>query len=251
MEQGNRTLYRGLQMLNLITLHPEGLTLQQLADYLQCPKSSAHNLVHTLEDTGFVLMNTQHRYVLTFRTYEIGARAVQDTDVGHEMRRAMREAFEACNETMHSGIRSGNEVLYIDKIESTQSIRMSSKIGMRLPLHCTAMGKAFLSQMDDDAICTLYPDEQLPVMTPHTVSTRTELLSQVHRFRDLGYAMENEENTENVSCIAVCVSEHDHAPVYALSFSIPSFRMTEEKQVACVSLLQHAKAQIEQVLALL
>ena len=152
---------------------------------------------------------------------------------------------------MHSGIRSGNEVLYIDKIESTQSIRMSSKIGMRLPLHCTAMGKAFLSQMDDDAICTLYPDEQLPVMTPHTVSTRTELLSQVHRFRDLGYAMENEENTENVSCIAVCVSEHDHAPVYALSFSIPSFRMTEEKQVACVSLLQHAKAQIEQVLALL
>lgn len=247
-DAANRTLQRGLTILELLSEHPEGLELHEIATALSLPKSTAHNLVQTLLALRYIRLIAGNRYQLTLKTFEVGAAVVQTTDVTQVLRQYMLKAFAECNETMHCGVISGGDVLYIDKIESTQSIRMTSHVGIRLPLYATAMGKAFLAEMTDEQIRSLYPEESLPPLTSHTIPTVDALLAQTTLTRQRGWAVENQENMENVSCVGVAIRDRDGHAAYALSISAPAFRMTEERFEACAALLLHAKRRIERIL---
>lgn len=146
-EAVNRSLQRGLQLLELLSEHPEGMELHEICKALELPKSSGHNLLQQLVQSRYVWVSSHGKYRLTLKTFEVGASAVHATEISQVLRQYMQEVFAVCNETMHCGVLSGREVLYIDKIESTQSIRMASHVGIRMPLYATAMGKAFLAAM--------------------------------------------------------------------------------------------------------
>lgn len=244
----NRTLQRGLSMLELLSEHPEGLELHDIAKTLDLPKSSAHNLAQTLVSARYLSQDSAGRYRLTLKTFEVGAPVAQTTDVTQVMRQYMQEAFAACNETMHCGVISGRDVLYVDKIESTQSIRMASHVGLRMPLYATSMGKAFLAAMEDSEVRALYARVALTPLTSHTITDLDTLIRQLGEIRSRGYATEDQENAENVTCIGVAVTDRDHRPTYALSISAPTFRMTPETAATCGALLLRAKRRIERVL---
>ena len=101
-EAANRTLQRGLSILELLSEHPEGLELHEIATALSLPKSSAHNLVQTLLTLRYVRLTPAARYQLTLKTFEVGAAVVQGTDVNQMLRQYMMKAFAECNETMHT-----------------------------------------------------------------------------------------------------------------------------------------------------
>ena len=246
-ETVNRTLQRGLTILELLSEHPDGLELHEIARALDLPKSSAHNLIKTLLSMRYVRL-VGARYQLTLKTFEVGAAVVQTTDVTQVLRQYMQQAFAECNETMHCGVLSGRDVLYIDKIESTQSIRMASHVGIRMPLYATAMGKAFLAAMSDSEVRALYPEERLTPLTDHTIPDVEALIAQLDAIRARGWSMELQENADNVSCVGVAILGRDGRAAYALSISAPSFRMTPETMATCGALLLRAKRRIERVL---
>lgn len=149
---------------------------------------------------------------------------------------------------MHLGVRAGRDTLYIDKLDSTQFIRMTSYVGARAPLYCTALGKAILSTMDDGEVRALYADEPLAALTPHSITSMDCLLEQLAAVREKGYAVEREENNENVCCVAVPLCNREGRAVYALSVSAPSFRMGEEEIARCAGLLLGIRPRIERFL---
>ena len=244
----NRTLQRSLAILELLADAPQGMTLGQVAAHLDLPKSSAFNLLHTLEDAKYLRMTPQGTYQLSLKMFEVGAQAVNQVDLTAVLRQYMGDIHQAMNETTHLGVRSGLEVLYIDKLESTQSIRMASRIGARLPLHATAMGKAFLAAMTDDEVRALYQGQTLQPLTANTLTDVEELISQLREVRRTGVAMEREENSPDVSCVAVAIMDRQGEPAYALSISAPSFRATEENLKAYSQALLRAKRKIQRVL---
>lgn len=247
-ETVNRTLQRGLTILELLSEHPDGLELHEIAQTLLLPKSTAHNLMQTLLAMRYVRLTPASRYQLTLKTFEVGAAVVQTTDVTQVLRQYMQQAFAECNETMHCGVLSGREVLYIDKIESTQSIRMTSHIGIRMPLYATAMGKAFLAEMADEDVRAMYGESALQPLTARTITDVETLLRQLSDIRRRGWALEDQENADNVSCVGVAILGRDGRPAYALSISAPAFRMTTENAESCAALLLRAKRRIERVL---
>ena len=247
-EAANRTLQRGLNMLELLAEHPDGLELHEIATALELPKSSAHNLVQTLLAARYVRLTPAARYQLTLKTFEVGSAAVQAMDASQVLRQYMLKAFAECNETMHCGVLSGEKVLYIDKIESTRSIRMASHVGILMPLHATAMGKAFLAAMDVRQARRLLGDTPLERLTDNTVTDPDALMAQLAEIRERGWALETEENTESVCCLSVAICGRDGQPVYALSISVPAFRMTAELREQYAPLLLRAKRKIERVL---
>ncbi len=245
----NRTLSRGLEMLELLGEHPEGLELHQIAKVMQLPKSSALNLLHTLLTYKYVRKpDNSPRYQLGLKLFEVGSAAVNHVDVTSVIRQYMADISRTCNETMHCGILSGLDVLYIDKMESTQSIRMSSHVGVRMPLHATAMGKAFLSCFTEDEVRGLYDGKEMASLTPHTITDVNALLKQLEEIRRTGYATETEESNQNVSCIGVAILGRDDKPAYALSISAPSFRMGEKEIASWGQLLLRAQRKIQRVL---
>jgi DNA-binding IclR family transcriptional regulator len=245
----NRTLSRGLEMLELLSENPEGLELHQIAKAMQMPKSSALNLLHTLLSYKYIRkIDNDSRYQLGLKLFEVGSAAVNHVDVTGVIRQYMADIYRSCNETMHCGILSGLDVLYIDKMESTRSIRMSSHVGVRMPLHATAMGKAFLACYTEDEVRGMYEGRELSALTPQTITDMNALVRQLTDIRKKGYATETQESNMNVSCIGVAISDRDGRPAYALSISAPSFRMGESEIAAYGQMLLRAQRKIQRVL---
>ena len=180
--------------------------------------------------------------------FEIGAGAMHQVDVMELIRGCMAEVHHKINETMHLGVRAERDTLYIDKLDSTQSIRMTSYVGSRAPMYCTALGKAILSTMDDDEVRRLYADTPMTALTPHSITSLDRLLEQLAEVRSRGYAVEREESNENVCCVAIPLRNREGRAAYALSVSAPSFRMGEEAIAHCADLLLGIQPRIEQVL---
>lgn len=245
----NRTLQRGLEMLELLAAHADGLPLSELTQRLDLPRSTAFNLAQSLVRLGYASQHADTgRYRMGLKMFEIGAGAVQNVDVMELIRECMAEIHERINETMHLGVRSGTETVYIDKLDSTQSIRMSSYVGAHAPLHCTSLGKAILSTYPDETIRELYGNQPLKALTQHSITEMETLLGQLSQIRRTGYAVEREENNENVCCVAVPLRKRNGRAVYALSISAPLFRMNEEAIERCAQLLLDAQPRIERFL---
>lgn len=242
----NRTLARGLEMLELLSGHPEGLELNQIAREMGLPKSSAFSLAHTLARCQYLRRaEDSGRFTLGLRMFEVGSAAVNREDVAGVLRRHMLDISRACNETMHCGIMLGMDILYIDKVESTQSIRMASRVGVRMPLHATAMGKAMLACLSPEEVKSLYAGKPLTALTPGTVTDLSLLQKQLEGVRAAGFAVEAQECEANVSCVAVAIPDRDGRPAYALSISAPSFRMEQEEAERWGRLLAAAREDIK------
>ena len=243
----NRTLQRGLEMLETLSAHPQGIALCDLTRAMGLPRTTAYNLLQTLVYLGYAVLSPNNgKYVLSSRTFEIGSAWMRDQDDYAPAAGGNAAGFSpALNETVHLGVRSGNEMLYIDKLDSTRAIRMTSRIGTRAPLYCTALGKALLSGMTDEQIRRLYGQEELKAYTAHTITDVDRLLEQIGEVRRNGYAVEREENEPNVCCVAVPLCSAAGEAVYAMSVSAPSFRMEETELRRCVEMLTSVRQKLE------
>lgn len=245
----NRSLARGLDMLELLSEAPKGLALHEISRSLSLPKSSAFNLIHTLLSKRFVQYDPQTQlYALSLRAFEVGSAALAGTDIEWLLHAHMREIAAECNETVHCGVPDGADVVYVGKVESTRSIRMTSRIGARMPLYCTAMGRAILACLSDEQALALLEHQRLEPVTPHTVSSREALLRELAVTRAHGYATEREETNENVCCVGVAIRGREGSARYAISISAPIFRAGEADMRGYARLLLKAQGQIERYL---
>lgn len=248
----NRSLARGLDILELLSEEPGGMELHQIAKALSIPKSSAFNLIHTLLGKRYVAYDeATARYTLSLRMFEMGSAAVKDVTEQSVVHQYMQRVYTGCNETVHCGVPDGTEVVYVDKLESTHSIRMTSRVGARFPLYCTAMGRAVLACWPEEHVRELYRNYAFQKLTPHTVDTLEDLLSEIARVRQQGYAAEFEESNENVCCFAVAIRDRVGKPLYAVSVSMPAFRASEGSVRRCIQLLLDAQRRIERFLHVL
>lgn len=248
----NRSLKRGLDMLTLLSESKQGLELHEIARLLDIPKSSAFNLLHTLLDMRYVEYHlSTSRYTLSMKMFEIGAKAFRRTNIDTVIREQMQEIYLAMNETVHCGVQDGTDVVYIDRIESTRSIRMTARIGFRIPLYCTAMGRAILACLSDEEVRRLLKDEAFKKLTPYTIKDMDALLTALQGVREKGYAIESQESNENVCCMGVAACDREGRPRYAISISAPIFRMNGAAQKKASELLLKAKETIERYLSII
>lgn len=248
-EVPNRTMQRGLGMLELLSAHPEGLALYEMAEALGLPRSTAFNLAHTLTELDYAWFSEDTgKYSLGLKMFEIGSSAINRIDIMKVIRGSMAGIHKQVNETMHLGIASGMDMLYVDKMESTRSIRMTSYVGSRAPLYCTALGKAVLATMRDAQVEKLFRHTPLTAFTPHTITTVPGLINQLECIRRQGYSVEREEYNESVCCVGVALRDGEGRALYALSVSAPVFRVGEAEIGEYSGLLLKEQQHIERFL---
>ena len=112
---------------------------------------------------------------------------------------------------------------------NVSSIRMVSRVGSRIPLYCSGVGKALLAELPDPEIREIWNSSEIVSLTPYTVTKFQDLMERIGTVRKVGYAMDDEENEEGVRCIAVSIPDYHKEPVYALSISAPVSRMTDAR----------------------
>jgi DNA-binding IclR family transcriptional regulator len=176
-----------------------------------------HRLVEKHPDSG--------RYRLGLRLFELGSKAISVLDLREQAHPFLSQVMSETQETVHLCVLDQDEMLYVEKLEPQRSVRLASRVGRRAPAYCTSVGKAILAELADAEVNAIVRRSGLKRITPHTITTAAGLKTELKGIRELGYAIDNEENEEGVRCVGVAVRDHSRRPVAAISVSGPAFRL--------------------------
>ena len=246
MTQGqHRATARVLDILESLSGSEEGLTLTELSQALDAPKSSLFPIVHTLEERRYLRQDDgTGRYTMGPRALVLGAAFSADRGLA-PITQVMKEVASKCQETCQMGILDQDRVLYVAREDAPQPIRLISWVGTRLPANATAVGKALLSGLTNEEVRALYAGG-LPRLTEQTITDVETLLAQLEAVRRGELAMEREESTDQLACWAAPLRRKGTV-FAALSISVPLFRCREEKIELVRRSLLTAQAEIEKL----
>ncbi len=222
-------LDRALALLDALAHESNGATLAELSVKLKLHKSTVHRLLMVLERHRLLGKGPNGRYRLGLKLFELGSRAMANTDLREHARPFLQRVLYETEETVHFCVLDEGEVLYVDKVEPQRSVRMASSVGRRAPAHCTAVGKAMLAELTDDEVDEIVRRHGLRRLTRRTASTPVALAAELRTVRGRGYAIDDEENEEGVRCVGAAILDSAGRPAAAISVSGPSFRVTKEK----------------------
>ena len=222
-----QVLAKALDALNVLASEPSGLTLSELSLRLDLPKSSVFRYLATLEQYGFVERTSEtDRYELGLRLFELGNLVASQFDYIQAALPFMRSLLEKFGETVNLAILRDSQVVYLQILEGTRSMRMAAQPGLRNLPHATALGKAILAYLPEQDVLAIVAQNGLPALTPHTITSVDKLQAELEQVRRQCYAIDNIENEEGVRCIAAPIFDHDNQVIAAVSLSGPVNRMS-------------------------
>jgi DNA-binding IclR family transcriptional regulator len=219
-----RTLARGLNLLELVARSTGGAPLSELAGIAELDKATALRLLGTLRELGWVRQEeVGRRFLLTGKMAHLSQIHGDGLSIQQLARRHLTRLRDAVNETVHLGVMRGEAVVYIDKLESSNSIRLVSTVGQEMPMLTTALGRAILSALSDGERTALVSALPLPKRTSQTMNKK-QLLDELAVSAERGYAIDHEENEIGVTCVGAPLLNSSGAPAAAISISGPTFR---------------------------
>lgn len=225
-----QSIDRALSLLEILSHHVEGIGLLELAERSGLSKSTVHRLLSTLIQNGYVKQHeSTGRYHLTMKMFILGSRPIEKLDVLKVARPYLERLRDLSGEVIHLVIMDDNEIIYVDKVESENTIRMYSNIGKKGSLYSTSVGKAILSYYTDEEITRLWEKMNVSKLTDYTITDLPSFITEIAGIREKGYAMDLEENELGVKCMGTAILDYTKKPVAAFSISGPVQRMTDEK----------------------
>jgi DNA-binding IclR family transcriptional regulator len=221
-----QVLDRALAIIDALAGDGPDASLMELSSRLQLHKSTVHRLLMILERHRVVERQPQTgRYQLGLRLFELGSVAIARFDIRDRARLHLQRLVTEVDETVHLCALDSGEVLYLDKIEPSRSVRMSSRIGRRIGVHCSGVGKAMLAQLPEREVDQILEQRGMARQTSQTIVTMAELKADLKTTLERGYAIDNEEAEEGLRCVAAAVLGRNGRPLGAISTSAPSFRL--------------------------
>jgi IclR family transcriptional regulator, acetate operon repressor len=220
---GVQSIERAFELLELLADAGGTLGLSELATSSGLPLPTIHRLVRTLVNRGYVRQESSRRYSLGSRLIRLG-----DTSsrlLGAWLQPYLVELVTLTDETANLAMLDGDEVVYIAQAPSPHQMRMFTEPGRRVRAHCTAVGKALLSQLPTDQVRAALARTGMPAITSTTITDPDVLLDQLELIRAQGYAVDDGEQEVGVRCFAVTIP--DAPSRLAISASGPQPRMTD------------------------
>lgn len=237
---------RIFDVLELLVGHNGGLTLTEIVSHLHLPTSSAHNLLQRMVAAEVVTMTEDLRYGVGPRAVRLGIRIVGELDVKAAARRSLQELARETGEDVYLAMRIGNRVSYVDRVEGSRIVSVDIRLGQRLFLHATSVGKLFAAHTPQLQKQLFVSDR--PQLTPQTLVGEDDLEREFDRVRKSGYAVSREEAIPGIVGLAVPVYDAEHALVAALHVSALSAQLTKTRERQLVASATAAAANIEREL---
>lgn len=223
---------RALLIVEKLQAAPRGLGVTELATELKVSKSTVHRLLMSLLRKGFVQQDYENqKYLLGLKFIELGQSVTDNIDIRKISSLPLQKLAEKTGETAHLVIRDRCEIVYIDKIESSATIRMFSNIGKRAPMHCTGVGKAILAFLPHQDILEIVQEKGLEGFTHKTITELEPLLDHLSDIRSKGYSIDDEEHELGIKCAAAPIVNSRGEVIAGISVAGPIMRVSEEKLI--------------------
>ncbi len=208
--------------------------LGELAERTTLTKPTVHRLLGVLADSGWAVQREGGFYELGPRARALGH---ADSAWGDGVDSAIHALAAATNQTVHVAVLADGEVLYTHKASAPEAFIMRSRVGVRMPAHSTAVGKVMLSTLPESRVVALLTARGMLLRTPATITDVDLLLGELASVRAAGYALDREENEENVRCMAIPIRLGDKG-IAGVSISTITFLTPEADLLAMLPALR-------------
>jgi IclR family acetate operon transcriptional repressor len=242
---GVQSLERAFDLLERMADAGGEVGLSELSAGSGLPLPTIHRLMRTLVTCGYVRQQPNRRYALGPRLIRLGESAGRL--LGTWARPYLAELVEATGETANMALLDGDEVVYVAQVPSRHSMRMFTEVGRRVLPHSTGVGKALLANVPAQEVRALLARTGMPAATGQTITDPERFLESLARVRELGYAMDDNEQEIGVRCLAVTVPDSPTAA--AISISGPAGRVTEAATGKIVPVLHDVAVKLSAALA--
>lgn len=241
---------RVLDIVEVLAAAPGGLSFTEIGRRLDLPKSSLHGLLATLSGRGYIGYDAErHVYSLGIRVWEHGQAYLRHQDLLGEAHRAMEAIVREINETVQLAVLDGLENVYLDKVDCSHPVRLQSEVGKRLEAHATGLGKvllAFLPPDELEARLARSNSHTLIRFTPQTITDQAALLRELEIVRRQGFAVDDQEYTPGLICVAVPIREQGGKVATAMSASVPIMRAGPEQLAAALQAVARGSLRLSQ-----
>ncbi|WP_415762944.1 IclR family transcriptional regulator (plasmid) [Priestia megaterium] len=211
---------RALRILDLFDEHTTELKITDISDQMGLHKSTVHSILKTLQQRGYIYQNLENgKYGLGMKLFERGNYVIQSLDIRQLAQKYLMDLSAKTSQTTHLVILDGKEGTYVDKVEGPMAVILYSRIGKRIPLHCSAVGKALIAFKEKDELEKILSGYEYTGQTEFTITNESEFLQELEKVRSQGYAVDNQENEPGVRCIAAPIRNHENKVIAAISLS--------------------------------
>lgn len=228
----NNSAIRVLEILELFAESSEPLTVSDIVHRLGYPKTSVFDIVNILASRGFIKKDNERAktYVLGHVAYQVGMAYLTKNDlysVAHPILTALRDKL---GETCYLAVREGENIIYLDKVESLQPIRSTCNIGAKNLMYLTGLGKAMLAAMPEDTVHEICL-HGMTARTPSTITTPEALFNELAIIRQRGCAYDMGEDNPYVRCVASPIRGRDGELAAAISISMLDATFTDDMKI--------------------
>ena len=204
------------------------LGVTELSKKLKLHKNNVFRILATLQSRNYIEQNKANdNYRLGVKCLELGQTFIHQRGMLKQAKPILHELSEKTGETSYVSILRGDEVVYLDSVEPTATVRVVSRLGLHMPTHATAAGKALVAFESEEELRKRFA-EDLKVYTKNTFRTYEDLSRDIEKVRERGYATDLEEFEEGLRCIAAPIRDYTRKVIGALSVSGPAHRLTDE-----------------------
>jgi IclR family KDG regulon transcriptional repressor len=244
--QGAAAFSKFMTVLQTIADEPRGIDIAQLTKATPYPRGTVYRLVAALVAEGLVVQRREGgTYRLGPRLIQLASKTWENSDLRTVARDFLISLRDATDEVVHLAVPSSNRMVYIDKIEGSNTVQMKTSIGGQVEVHSTSVGKAWLSGLTPDRLDQVLSELTLKRHTEHTFTDPEALREELIKSHKRGYA----ENEPHIRCVGSPIYNRSGEPVGAISISVPVYRLDPQRHAHIAGLLVQAAKQISKQLA--
>jgi DNA-binding IclR family transcriptional regulator len=221
--------------------HPEW-GVSEAAQRLGAAKSSTHDLMASLVKIGLLSQTDKGRYRLGWRIVDLSEALLATTTLRTVARPFMKELIDTYQETIHLALLERGKVVYLDKLEGRQAIRVElTGLGVHLYPHCSALGKVLLADLPWEEVQGIVAQQGLPSFTEQTITDEDSLKQELCNVATQGYAFDMEEILPDLCCVGAPIRDYRSQVIAAISMSVPAYRLKRSRDDFRNAIVRSAK----------
>lgn len=243
-DSGTGTLGKAMEVLETVALSSTPLRFTDVLHLVDQPRGTLHRQISNLIEEGLLSTRPDNSYELGLKLLKFASRAWSSNQFRTIAEPHLKRLHETTGETVHLGVLNGVDVIYLDKVESRQAVRMYSQIGNSAPAFCTGVGKAAMAALPDTELHSRIASIAFKRYTDTTLVSTATLSAEIQDIRHSGNAFDREEHEKDIHCVAASIHSDDRNFVAGISVTAPIYRVNMDQLIEWGPLVRESAAAI-------
>ncbi len=243
----NTSVEKAFKILNCFSTEKIELGVTEIAHKIGTNKSAVYRMLATMEALNVIQQNPENeKYRLGLKLFELGQKVSIHKNFISKARPFMEDLVKRAGETAHLAIYKDKKVYFLDKVVGRHDLQINSQIGSEKPLHCTGLGKVMLAFAEPE-YRSVIDSSTLEAVTKNTITNKAQLKEEIERIKNIGFALDLEENEIGLVCVAVPVFDARGKCIAAISTSGPSARFNKNEIQTYTGDLKYTANQLKHI----